>query len=110
MPISRVLRATVYAASVAADAGRHHPVDPSLLKIRGSELQKDILDLTMDVLAREGLAQQPEALLGPVSGHIHGGAHAPGLVFEALHSRATSIYGGSNEIQRGIIAKALLQV
>ena len=40
----------------------------------------------------------------------HGDPRMPGLVFDHLHARATSIYGGSNEIQRGIIAKALLHV
>jgi alkylation response protein AidB-like acyl-CoA dehydrogenase len=32
----------------------------------------------------------------------------PGLVREYLHGRATTIYGGSNEIQRNIIAKVEL--
>lgn len=106
----QALRATVYAAAIAADEGRHHPVDPSLLKIRGSELQQGILDAAIELVERGGLAYQRTALFGDIAGGSRGGAGIPGLVFDHLHSRMTSIYGGSNEIQRGIIAKALLQV
>lgn len=106
----QTLRATVYAAAVAADEGRNHPVDPSLLKIRGSELQQGILDAIIELIGRNGLAYQDEGLFGGISGYRHDEIGMPGLVFDHLHSRVTSIYGGSNEIQRGIIAKALLQV
>lgn len=104
------LRATAYASAVAADDGRGLPIDPSLLKIRGSELQQDILDAIVEVLGRDGLAFQVEGLEGEIAGYRHGDRGMPGLVFDHLHARATSIYGGSNEIQRGIIAKALLHV
>ena len=106
----QTLRATVYGAAMAADLGQHHPVDPSLLKIRGSELQQDILDAVVDVIGRDGLAYQDQGLHRDLADIRHGEHGVPGLIYEHLHSRATSIYGGSNEIQRGIIAKALLQV
>jgi alkylation response protein AidB-like acyl-CoA dehydrogenase len=38
----------------------------------------------------------------PISGE------AVGVTARAIFRRATSIYGGSNEIQRGIIAKSIL--
>ena len=44
--------------------------------------------------------QQPVSLLGP--------AETSGAVREYLHGRASTIYGGSNEIQRNIISKAEL--
>ena len=104
------LRATVYAAAIAADEARGQAIDPSLLKIRGSELQQMILDVVIELLGRDGLAFQSEGLCRDLDGYCHGGVGAAGLVFDHLHSRATSIYGGSNEIQREIIAKALLPV
>jgi alkylation response protein AidB-like acyl-CoA dehydrogenase len=106
----RTLRDTVYASAVAADEGRGHPIDPSLLKIRGSELQQAILDAIVDVLGRDGLAFQVEGIERDLAGYGHGDPRMPGLVSDHLHARATSIYGGSNEIQRGIIAKSLLHV
>lgn len=104
------LRATAYAAVLEAEAGREHPVDASLLKIRGSELQQAIHDAITDLLARDGLAFQIEGLGGDLEGYRHGDPRLPGLLHEHLHSRAASIYGGSNEIQRGIIAKTALHV
>ena len=37
-----------------------------------------------------------------------GDDETPGIVRDHLHGRAATIYGGSNEIQRNIIAKAAL--
>ncbi|HKY92716.1 MAG TPA: acyl-CoA dehydrogenase family protein [Nevskiaceae bacterium] len=106
----RTLRDMVYGSAIAADEGRGHPIDPSLLKIRGSELQQAVLDAIVDVLGRDGLAFQVDGIERDLEGYGHGDPRMPGLVSDHLHARATSIYGGSNEIQRGIIAKALLQV
>jgi len=106
----RSLRATAYAAVLAAEAGREHAIDASLLKIRGSELQQAIHDAITDLLARDGLAFQTEGIGADIDGYRHGDARLPGLLHEHLHSRAASIYGGSNEIQRGIIARTELGV
>jgi len=104
----QTLRATAYAAVLEAEAGREHPIHASLLKIRGSELQQALQDAMADLLARGGLAFQTEGICGDIEGYRHGDQRLPGLLHEHLHSRATSIYGGSNEIQRGIIAKSTL--
>ena len=106
----RTLRATAYAAVIEAEAGREHAIDASLLKIRGSELQQAIHDAITDLLARSGLAFQTEGISADISGYRYGDPRLPGLLHEHLHSRAASIYGGSNEIQRGIIAKTELRV
>ena len=106
--LARTLRATAYAAVLAAEAGQEHPIDASLLKIRGSELQQAIHDAITDLLARGGLAFQTEGIHADLAGYRHGDARLPGLLHEHLHARAASIYGGSNEIQRGIIAKTVL--
>lgn len=106
----RTLRATAYAAVIAAEAGREHPIDASLLKIRGSELQQAIHDAITDLLARDGLAFQTEGIGADITSYRHGDPRLPGLLHEHLHSRAASIYGGSNEIQRGIIARTELRI
>jgi alkylation response protein AidB-like acyl-CoA dehydrogenase len=105
----RTLRATAYAAVLEAEAGREHAIDASLLKIRGSELQQAIHEAMTDLLARDGLAFQTEGIAADITGYQHGDTRLPGLLHEHLHSRAASIYGGSNEIQRGIIAKTALK-
>lgn len=104
----RTLRAMAYAAAIAADEGDSRDDDASLLKIRGSELQKALLETLLDVVGQDGLAYQPEGLMQTLPRYRGADPAVPGLIFEHLHSRVTSIYGGSNEIQRGIIARALM--
>ena len=97
------LLADQHAAAVQASA-------PSLmgaaaLKIRGSELQQAILETTMDVLARHGMAYQTDALLAGWNGDRIGPLQSAGLIHEHLIRRAATIYGGSSEVQRSVIAK-----
>lgn len=74
---------------VASSAdGKPNPAS-SLLKLRGSQLQQDALELLAD-------------LAGPES------VRADGPVPQYLNYRKVSIYGGSSEVQRQIIDKAVL--
>lgn len=103
----RTLRAMAYAAAIAADEDRSGADDASLLKIRGSELQKALLETAIELLGIDGLVYPSEGVQRTLAEYRGDDASAPGLTFEHLHSRVTSIYGGSNEIQRGILARAL---
>lgn len=92
-------------ASVAA--GGAPGVESSMLKIRGSEIRQEILSLTrraMGVYAApflpEALEETPAEPLGDPAA-----AMAAALYF---NSRKLSIFGGSNEIQKNIIAKMML--
>ncbi len=95
------LRALAYAAAARAEDGPHADVDASMLKIRGSELQQALLGAILEAKGRAGL-------LAPSEGGEAGYRPAAGLVADHLHARATSIYGGSNEIQANIIARFVL--
>jgi pimeloyl-CoA dehydrogenase large subunit len=78
----------------------------SILKIKGSEIQQSISELLMDVVGPYALPYQPD-LDGsnePPIGPDYAGPLAPTY----FNWRKISIYGGSNEIQRNIIAKAIL--
>ncbi len=103
------LRATAYAAVIDAEQGRENPLDASVLKIRGSELQQKIGEALLDTLSESGLAFQAEALHGAPKVNLESEPRLAGFIHEQLHGRAASIYGGSNEIQRGILAKTLLR-
>ncbi|MFV0644281.1 MAG: acyl-CoA dehydrogenase family protein [Sphingomonadaceae bacterium] len=94
--------------------GGSDPATPSIMKIRGTELQQKVTELAMMVAGRYGLAYQPQAAspAGPVSyPHTQGGHAGPASATLAplryLNERAASIYAGSNEIQRNIIAKIM---
>jgi alkylation response protein AidB-like acyl-CoA dehydrogenase len=86
----------------------------SVMKIVGTELQQHATELGMLVAGRYGMAYQPQAGCpgGPVS-HPYADGGVAGLRFAAiaplryLNERAGTIYAGSNEIQRNILAKSL---
>ena len=78
------------------------------LKLRGSEFQQAALQTIMDVLGRHGLAYQTDALHPGWNGDVVGPDEMAGLIYEHLYRRAATIYGGSSEVQKNIIAKGAL--
>ena len=87
------------------DTGTPLPVG-SILKIRGSELAQRITEMQVEALGEYGVIVYPEgAAMGE---HPPGPEHAPGVLSDFLYRRSVTIYGGSNEIQRTIIAKSFL--
>jgi alkylation response protein AidB-like acyl-CoA dehydrogenase len=73
-----------------------------LLKIKGTEIQQAISELMMQTAGP--LAQ----LFRPVDPEADFDAFTASLTPRYLNMRKTTIYAGSNEIQRNIIAKATL--
>jgi len=87
------------------ERGKPNPAS-SILKLKGSELQQATTELLMDVVG-------PYIL--PYDDHEDGSNEPPvGPAYAAeaaptyFNWRKISIYGGSNEIQRNIVAKAIL--
>ena len=87
------------------NAGKPDPAS-SVLKIKGSEIQQATTELLMEVVGPYALPYQgPDDMSNePPVGPDWASALAPTY----FNTRKVSIYGGSNEIQRGIIAKAIL--
>ncbi|MBR1222130.1 pimeloyl-CoA dehydrogenase large subunit [Bradyrhizobium sp. U87765 SZCCT0131] len=85
--------------------GRGKP-DPasSILKIKGSEIQQTITELLLDVIGPFAAPYAPDDEDGRNEFADWTTQIAPGY----FNYRKVSIYGGSNEIQRNIIAKAVL--
>ncbi|MEO1191852.1 MAG: acyl-CoA dehydrogenase family protein [Pseudomonadota bacterium] len=80
----------------------------TLLKIRGADLHQAVTELTLDALGTLGLPDLPApATLGSNDG-LGLPDYVPGRAAEYFNTRKVSIYGGSNEIQRNIIAKNVL--
>ena len=82
----------------------------SILKVRGSELIQRIGALTVEALGDAALPRYLEADYLPGVGTktpLH--PAAPGVVADFLYRRSMTIYGGTNEIQRNIIAAELLR-
>lgn len=77
--------------------------ESSLLKIKGTEISQSIHELQLQLASYYGGALQGE-LSSEVLGH-HFATEARG---KYMYGRAATIYGGSNEVQRNVIAKAVL--
>ena len=82
--------------------------EASLLKIRGTEIQQRLSDLTMQALGYYAHAFVPEQLEPGYNQELVGPWEAGYASRSYFALRAASIYSGSNEIQKNIIAKAVL--
>jgi alkylation response protein AidB-like acyl-CoA dehydrogenase len=82
--------------------------EASILKIKGSEIQQTIAELQMQALGHYALPWLPEALDADWQGDPVGSAYAAPLSGHYFNYRKTTIYGGSNEIQKNIIAQMIL--
>lgn len=94
--------------AAARSSGSPPMLGAAALKLRGTELQQAILQVGVEVLGRHGPVYQNEALDGGWTGDFVGPEESPGLMHEHLHRRASTVYSGSNEVQRNIIAKGAL--
>ncbi|HEY0328913.1 MAG TPA: pimeloyl-CoA dehydrogenase large subunit [Rhodopseudomonas sp.] len=93
---------------VVANEGKHGKGKPdpasSVLKIKGSEIQQATTELLMDVIG---------PFAAPFDVHGDDGSNeamdwTAQVAPSYFNNRKVSIYGGSNEIQRNIISKAVL--
>jgi alkylation response protein AidB-like acyl-CoA dehydrogenase len=83
--------------------GQGPGTESSILKIKGTEIQQSIQELRMD-LAGYYAGILPGELSTEETGHEFGSSARE----KYMYGRAATLYGGSNEIQRGIIAKFVL--
>ncbi len=102
------LEITLLRVASAEAAGRGPGPEASMLKIRGSEIQQNIAELAMLALGPRALPWLPEALEAGWQGDPVGPDYAAPVLGTYLNMRKTTIYGGSNEIQKNIIAQQIL--
>ena len=80
----------------------------SMLKIIGSEIQQALQALTVEAVAYYALPFDVALIRGEINEPPIGPKYAESAVSDMNFGRAASIYGGSNEIQRNVIAKGVL--
>jgi len=87
----------------AAQVGRAPGPESSILKLVGTEIQQESTELCMDAMGHDALGwlDAPEAALPAIE---------QGVASSFNYLRAATIYGGSNEVQRNIIAKQILRL
>jgi alkylation response protein AidB-like acyl-CoA dehydrogenase len=82
----------------------------AMLKIRGTEIRQEITSLTRRALGPYAQPFVSEALDEGYNGDPVGPDFAAPVAVEYFNNRKLSIFGGSNEIQREIITKAILEL
>jgi hypothetical protein len=103
------LEITELRALSAASRGERSGAQASLFKIKGTEIQQRLTELALEAVGNYALVNRPT--IGHGNNHSAPGPEYSHLVTEDyLNTRKKSIYGGSNEIQRNIIAKAALDL
>ncbi|MGY4712238.1 acyl-CoA dehydrogenase family protein [Mycolicibacterium sp. CBM1] len=97
--------------------GGHPGAASSMLKVLSTELSQAITELAMEAAGPHRRAYQPHATRpgGPIAdfeppadGYVSGQPWQAVAPLRYFNDRAGSIYAGSNEIQRNILAKATL--
>ena len=81
-----------------------------MIKILGSEIQQRLEQLRVEAVVYYALAFET----GQIGYETNEPAYGPELATRAVSDynfgRASSIYGGSNEIQKGVLTKAVLGI
>ena len=112
-----VLEILEYRVLAVVAEGGNPGADSSMLKILSTELSQAVTELAMEAAGPRGRVYQPHATMpgGPVSafapptdGYVSGEPWQAVAPLRYFNDRAGSIYAGSNEIQRNILAKATL--
>ena len=84
-------------------------VEASMLKVRGTELRQAIFETLVDIAGPDAVPFSAESQFLE---YLDAAAQSESLVTLAancLDSRKLTIYGGTNEVQRNLIAKATLE-
>ena len=92
----------------AEKSGKNSLDVAGLLKIRGSEIQQRYSELMMLAAGPYALPLRKEAMEAGWQGDQVGAAHCAPLASTYFNMRKTTIYGGSSEVQRNIVAQTVL--
>lgn len=91
-------------------AGQPPGPEASTLKIGGTQVEQTLNELMIEVIGNYAAPFPTDAQDIKRNEPSIGPEHGAGLMQEHLLRRAATIYGGSNEIQRNIIAKTVLEM
>ncbi|CAA0094580.1 Putative acyl-CoA dehydrogenase FadE17 [Mycolicibacterium vanbaalenii] len=114
---TEVLEILEYQVLAVVAEGGNPGAKSSMLKVLSTELSQSITTLAMEAAGPRGRVYQPHATCpgGPIAefeppagDYVTGDAWQAVAPLRYFNDRAGSIYAGSNEIQRNILAKAAL--
>ena len=97
----RMLEITNWRLLLSREAQSRNAAFASVLKLKGTDLQQQIAALTLRIIGPQAL-ERPS----PAPGERPTWSSAPATRY--LFSRAASIYGGTNEVQKDLLSRAVL--
>jgi len=89
--------------------GKKMGAEASILKIRGTEILQSLTELALDFEGVMAAAHDPTDLRLSPDVDLEPSQRASLVAHEYLYGRCWSIFGGTNEIQRNIIARSILR-
>ena len=92
----------------ALQAGQNPGAIASLLKLRATEIKQAVTRFGLDVIGSDGLAWEPRRPLYSLDSSPVVPEDALPMASTYLNARAQTIFGGTSEIQRDIMAKTML--
>lgn len=104
------MRTTNLRVVSAAAKGQAPGAESSMLKIKGTLLRQELTALLRRAAGPDAMPYLPDYLEGGDNADSMGPEHAPAAAPGYFNMRKLSIFGGSNEIQRTIISKAILEL
>ncbi len=94
----------------AVSANKEIGAEASMIKIRRTEIQQRLSELKMEAAAYDAAPYQIEAMEHGWNEEPVGPDYANALAAKYFNDRKHTIFSGSNEIQRNIIAKRVLEL
>jgi acyl-CoA dehydrogenase len=105
---AKAIEMTEFRIQATLAAGQSPGAASSQMKILATEITQALDEISMEALGHHGVPWQLAAREPGTNVKAIGEPAAPKLVADYLNNRAATIYGGSNEVQRNILAKAEL--
>jgi alkylation response protein AidB-like acyl-CoA dehydrogenase len=104
------LEQTMLRFIAAANAGDHPGPEVSLLKLRGSEIRQSMTELAFEAAGHYAFPHVPGVLDNGWNEPPVGPEYAAPLASQYFNERKISIFAGSNEIQKNIMTKFVLDL
>lgn len=99
---------TEHRVMTALSSGENPGPASSMLKVQSTETMQHIDELAIDIANHYAAVYQPESRVPGANTVPVGPAHSLVAMPRYLNNRAASIYGGSNQIQRDLMARLVL--
>ncbi|WP_083096995.1 acyl-CoA dehydrogenase family protein [Pseudophaeobacter leonis] len=104
------MRTTNLRVVSAAAAGQAPGAESSMLKVKGTLIRQELTSLLRRAAGPDAMPFLPEYLDGGDNQDPMGPEHTAAAAPAYFNMRKLSIFGGSNEVQRSIIAKTILEL